>query len=109
MTFRGVIYLDRLEALTPRDGSQVQRCNLTLIFFYSKFLRKIGVGGHLDGHLDGHFCSTWVDILTKKRPPPGVETYTLDRIFAPKYMVKGVENYIFYLRCGKVLKRLSSV
>ena len=77
--------------------------------FYSKFLCKIGVGLHLDLHLGLHFCKTWVYILTKKRPSPRGETYTLDRVFAPKYIVKGVENYIFYLRRGKMLKRLNFV
>ena len=102
------IYLIKFEALPPRDGSQVQRCNLAPIF-YSKFLCKIVVGVHLGVHLGVHFCKTWVYILTKKRAPPREETCTLDRVFAVKCMVKGIETYIFYLRRGKVLKRLSSV
>lgn len=77
------------------------------------FLFQIFVQNRSGSTLGSTFGSTFLQNLglhfNEKRPSPRGETYTLDRVFAPKYIVKGVENYIFYLRRGKMLKRLNFV
>lgn len=77
--------------------------------FYSKFLCKMGLDVRLDVHLDVHFCATWVCILTHGGGCSKMEICAIVFVFTIKGMAKDIENYIFYLRRIKVLKRLSFV
>jgi len=69
----------------------------------------MGLDVRLDVHLGVHFCATWVCILTHNEGCSKMGICAIVFVFTVKSIVKDIENYIFYLRRIKVLKRLSSV